>query len=40
MPTLAAYAYRRRLGMPYVYPDQELGYTQNYMNMLWRRTER
>ena len=39
MPTLAAYAYRHRLGMPYVYPDPELGYTQNYMNMLWRRTE-
>src|ERR1035438_2542222 len=34
MPTLAAYAYRRRLGMPYVYPDPELGYTKNYMNML------
>src|ERR1039457_5776453 len=29
----------RRLGMPYVYPDPELWYTQNYMNMLWRRTE-
>ena len=39
MPTLAAYAYRRRLGLPYIYPDPELGYTQNYMNMLWRRTE-
>src|ERR1035437_9224771 len=39
MPTLAAYAYRHRLGLPYIYPDPELGYTQNYMNMLWRRTE-
>ena len=39
MPTLAAYAYRRRLGLPYIYPEPELGYTQNYMNMLWRRTE-
>ena len=39
MPTLAAYAYRRRLGLPYIYPDPELGYTKNYMNMLWRRTE-
>ena len=39
MPTLAAYAYRHRLGLPYVYPDPELGYTKNYMNMLWRRTE-
>ena len=39
MPTLAAYAYRHRLGMPYVYPDPELSYTKNYMNMLWKRTE-
>jgi citrate synthase len=39
MPTLAAFAYRHRLGLPYVYPDPELGYTKNYMNMLWRRTE-
>src|SRR5664280_3758162 len=39
MPTLAAYAYRHRLGLPYIAPDPELGYTQNYMNMLWRRTE-
>src|SRR5947209_3919031 len=39
MPTLAAYAYRHRLGLPYVYPDPELGYTKNYMQMLWKRTE-
>ncbi len=39
MPTIAAFAYRHRLGLPYVYPDQELTYTKNYMNMLWRRTE-
>jgi len=39
MPTLAAYAYRHRLGLPFVNPDPELGYTQNYMNMLWRRAE-
>jgi citrate synthase len=39
MPTLAAYAYRHRLGMPYIYPDPELGYTKNYMNMLWKRAE-
>jgi citrate synthase len=39
MPTLAAYAYRHRLGMPYVAPDPELGYTRNYMNMLWKRSE-
>ena len=39
MPTLAAYAYRHRLGLPYIYPDPELGYTKNYMQMLWKRTE-
>src|SRR5947209_7233261 len=39
MPTLAAYAYRHRLGLPYIAPDPELGYTKNYMNMLWKRTE-
>jgi citrate synthase len=39
MPTLAAYAYRHRLGLPYIYPDPELGYAKNYMQMLWKRTE-
>jgi citrate synthase len=39
MPTIAAFAYRHRLGLPYVYPDPELTYTKNYMNMLWRRLE-
>jgi citrate synthase len=39
MPTIAAFTYRHRLGLPYVYPDPELSYTKNYMNMLWRRTE-
>jgi citrate synthase len=39
MPTLAAYAYRHRLGLPYIAPDPDLGYTKNYMNMLWKRTE-
>jgi len=39
MPTLAAYSYRHSLGLPYVYPDNDLGYTKNFMNMLWKRTE-
>src|SRR5215471_16252152 len=39
MPTLAAYAYRHRLGLPYIYPEPELGYTKNYKMMLWKRTE-
>jgi citrate synthase len=39
MPTLAAFAYRHTLGMPYVYPDNELGYTGNFLNMLFRTSE-
>ena len=36
MPTLAAYAYRHHRGLPYVYPENELGYTANFLNMLFR----
>ncbi len=39
MPTLAAFAYRHSLGMPYVYPDNDLSYTGNFLNMLLRTTE-
>jgi citrate synthase len=39
VPTIAAYAYRHRLGLPYVYPDNTLSYTENFMNMLWKMTE-
>ncbi len=39
MPTLAAYAYRHSQGLPYIYPDIGLSYTENFMNMLWRRAE-
>ncbi len=39
MPTLAAFAFRHSLGMPFVSPDNELSYTENFMNMLWKRTE-
>jgi len=39
MPTLAAFAYRHTLGMPYVYPDNDLGYTGNFLNMLFRTSE-
>jgi citrate synthase len=39
MPTLAAFAYRHTLGMPYVYPDNDLSYTGNFLNMLFRTTE-
>src|SRR5262249_21007371 len=39
MPTLAAFAYRHSLGMPFVYPDNELSYAGNFLNMLFRTTE-
>lgn len=39
MPTLAAFAYRHTLGMPYSYPDNELSYTGNFLNMLFKTTE-
>ena len=39
MPTLAAFAYRHSRGLPYAYPDNELSYCGNFMNMLWKTTE-
>ncbi|MEO8188990.1 MAG: citrate synthase [Acidobacteriota bacterium] len=36
MPTLAAFAYRHSMGMPYVYPDNDFSYTENFLNMLFR----
>jgi citrate synthase len=36
MPTLAAYAYRHHRGLPYNYPENELSYTANFLNMLFR----
>ncbi len=36
MPTLAAFAYRHHRGLPPVYPENELGYTANFLNMLFR----
>ncbi len=39
MPTLAAFAYRHSLGMPYAYPDNELSYPANFLNMLFKTTE-
>jgi citrate synthase len=38
-PTIAAFAYRHRIGMPYAYPDNELSYPGNFLNMMFRRTE-
>ncbi|MFQ5897585.1 MAG: citrate synthase [Candidatus Methylomirabilia bacterium] len=39
MPTLAAFAYRHSLGMPYAYPDNTLSYPGNFLNMLFKATE-
>jgi len=39
MPTIAAYTYRHSLGLPYVYPDNDFSYSENFMNMLWKMTE-
>ncbi len=36
MPTLAAFAYRHSLGMPYVYPDNSLSYAENFLNMMFK----
>ncbi len=39
VPTIAAYCYRHSFGYPYVYPDNDLSYTENFMNMLWKMVE-
>ena len=38
-PSIAAMSYRHNVGFPYVYPDNDLSYTENFMNMLWRMVE-
>jgi citrate synthase len=39
MPTLAAFAYRHNLGLPYIYPDNDLSYPGNFLSMLFKMTE-
>ena len=39
MPTIAAFSYRHNIGMPYAYPDNDLSYTGNFLNMLFKTTE-
>jgi citrate synthase len=39
MPTIAAFAYRNSRGLPFVYPDNDLSYTGNFLSMLFRMTE-
>ena len=38
-PTLAAFAHRHSVGMPYAYPDNDLSYTGNFLNMMFKTTE-
>ena len=37
--TIAAFNYRSTVGMPYAYPDNDLSYTGNFLNMMYRMTE-
>ncbi len=39
-PTLAAFCYRRSRGLPYVYPDNDLSYTGNFLSMMFKMSER
>ena len=39
VPTLAAFAYRHSLGLPYVYPDNDLSYSENFLGMMRKMTE-
>jgi citrate synthase len=39
MPTLAAAAHRFSVGMPFVYPDNSLDFTENFLSMLWKVAE-
>ncbi len=34
MPTLAAFSYRHSQGLPYIYPNNDLGYTENFLTMV------
>jgi citrate synthase len=39
VPTLAAFAYRHNMGLPYVYPDNDLTYSENFLSMMFKKTE-
>jgi citrate synthase len=39
VPGIAAYAFRHSIGRPYVYPDNDLSFTGNFLNMLFKMTE-
>jgi citrate synthase len=39
MPTIAAFAHRHAQGLYYAYPDNDLSYAGNFLNMIWKATE-
>jgi citrate synthase len=39
VPTLAAFSYRHNMGFPYVYPDNELNFAENFLSMMFKKTE-
>ena len=39
VPSIAAYAFRHLKGQPFVYPDNDLSYTGNFLSMLFKMTE-
>jgi citrate synthase len=39
VPSIAAYAYRHSIGRPYIYPDNDLSFTGNFLNMLFKMAE-
>jgi citrate synthase len=39
VPTLAAFSYRHNLGLPYVYPDNDLNFAENFLSMMFKTTE-
>jgi citrate synthase len=39
VPTIAAYTFRHNRGLRYVYPDNDLSYTGNFLNMMFKMTE-
>jgi citrate synthase len=39
VPTLAAFSYRHNMGLPYVYPDNELDFAENFLSMMFKTTE-
>src|SRR3989440_507941 len=39
VPTLAGFAHRHSVGLPYAYPDNDLSYSGNFLNMMFKTTE-